>query len=265
MSFYPDYLSHQGIPNMKWGVKNGPPYPLDKQTHNEVVKEEKDYSKELLKYMEKGDKGYNLDRWGKDKKHNLLAITGISGSGKSTMAYRIAKENNAHNINLDVYIDNPTLKEHRVKEFDNYLKKSAPNFSKFEKDPLRYIDAEKGTKDYKIRWDAVDEVRECLMKFSVQQYGKKKVVAEGVQWSDDTLYGKSLRSERNEFLAHNPVIFKNTSILKSTFRRYDRRNDLTVKEFINDIGPTLSWQNEWKKDSKEIQKFIIDVINKEEV
>lgn len=173
MSFYPSYLSHHGIKNMKWGEVNGPPYPLDKQTHNKVVKEEEDYSKELLKYMEKGDTGYNLDRWGKDKKHNLLAITGISGSGKSTMAYHIAKDNNAYNINLDVYIDNPTLKEHRVKEFDNYLKRYAPNFQKFEKNPLKYMDADEGTKEHKIRWDAVDDVRTCLMKFSEQQYGKE--------------------------------------------------------------------------------------------
>ena len=27
--FYNDYISHHGILNQKWGVKNGPPYPLD--------------------------------------------------------------------------------------------------------------------------------------------------------------------------------------------------------------------------------------------
>lgn len=33
-----DYLEHHGIPRQKWGVKNGPPYPLDRKTHNRVVK-----------------------------------------------------------------------------------------------------------------------------------------------------------------------------------------------------------------------------------
>lgn len=38
MTFYPNYLSHHGIPNQKWGERNGPPYPLDQKTHNKVVK-----------------------------------------------------------------------------------------------------------------------------------------------------------------------------------------------------------------------------------
>lgn len=31
-------LYHWGIDGMRWGVQNGPPYPLDRQTHNKVVK-----------------------------------------------------------------------------------------------------------------------------------------------------------------------------------------------------------------------------------
>lgn len=31
-------LFHHGIPNMKWGEKNGPPYPLSKAKHNKVVR-----------------------------------------------------------------------------------------------------------------------------------------------------------------------------------------------------------------------------------
>lgn len=35
---YGGSLSHHGIKGQSWGVKNGPPYPLDKKTHNQVVK-----------------------------------------------------------------------------------------------------------------------------------------------------------------------------------------------------------------------------------
>lgn len=31
------YLEHHGIQGQKWGVQNGPPYPLDTETHKEVV------------------------------------------------------------------------------------------------------------------------------------------------------------------------------------------------------------------------------------
>ena len=32
MSAYADYLKHHGIKGQKWGVQNGPPYPLDRKT-----------------------------------------------------------------------------------------------------------------------------------------------------------------------------------------------------------------------------------------
>lgn len=33
-----DYLMHHGIKGQKWGVRNGPPYPLNQTAHNKVVK-----------------------------------------------------------------------------------------------------------------------------------------------------------------------------------------------------------------------------------
>lgn len=33
-----DYLAHHGIPNQKWGERNGPPYPLSREEHENVVK-----------------------------------------------------------------------------------------------------------------------------------------------------------------------------------------------------------------------------------
>lgn len=34
-------LEHHGIKGQRWGTKNGPPYPLDRKTHNRVVKKAK--------------------------------------------------------------------------------------------------------------------------------------------------------------------------------------------------------------------------------
>ena len=33
-----DHLEHHGIKGQKWGERNGPPYPLDSETHKEVIK-----------------------------------------------------------------------------------------------------------------------------------------------------------------------------------------------------------------------------------
>lgn len=33
-----EYLQHHGIPNQKWGERNGPPYPLSREEHIKVVR-----------------------------------------------------------------------------------------------------------------------------------------------------------------------------------------------------------------------------------
>lgn len=40
-----DYLSHHGIKNMHWGEKNGPPYPLSRKEHDEIVTGKKEAPK----------------------------------------------------------------------------------------------------------------------------------------------------------------------------------------------------------------------------
>lgn len=58
-----NYLKHHGILGMKWGKKNGPPYPLDEKKHDKIVeraekklaKKKKAYAKDpekLKKYNE---------------------------------------------------------------------------------------------------------------------------------------------------------------------------------------------------------------------
>lgn len=42
-------LKHHGIQGMHWGERNGPPYPLDQQTHNEVISDSGSKSKRSMK------------------------------------------------------------------------------------------------------------------------------------------------------------------------------------------------------------------------
>lgn len=42
MNYYSNYISHHGIEGQKWGVKNGPPYPLEKKGNKK--KKNKNYN-----------------------------------------------------------------------------------------------------------------------------------------------------------------------------------------------------------------------------
>lgn len=42
MNYYSDYISHHGIEGQKWGIKNGPPYPLEKKDNKK--KKNKNYN-----------------------------------------------------------------------------------------------------------------------------------------------------------------------------------------------------------------------------
>ena len=37
---YENYLKHEGVPNMHWGVRNGPPYPLDRTATGQISKKQ---------------------------------------------------------------------------------------------------------------------------------------------------------------------------------------------------------------------------------
>lgn len=42
MNEYTKTLCHHGIRNQRWGVRNGPPYPLDQKIHKRIVKGKQD-------------------------------------------------------------------------------------------------------------------------------------------------------------------------------------------------------------------------------
>ena len=80
------------------------------------------YSKQNMKKS----KSTNLDKWGKDEKHNILYIMGISGSGKSTLALSLKKKK-IEVIHLDSYfclldiLPSTQIKDQN-KNFNDFLK-----------------------------------------------------------------------------------------------------------------------------------------------
>lgn len=49
--YQPNYLSHHGILGQKWGVKHGPPYPLDSANKSQSEKEKSHLSDKQKKYI----------------------------------------------------------------------------------------------------------------------------------------------------------------------------------------------------------------------
>lgn len=181
--FEDTYLAHFGIPNMRWYHRNGPPYPLDSQTHNRVVKGKED--SKAKKNLAKA-KTYNLDKWGKSKSTNILYITGLSGSGKSTVASYMKNKGNTDVIHLDMYFNKmskESYNKYQNKAFNSYLDKHVKNWRNIPD----MLEADKSAKSK--AWKKVDQFARASEMFGEQQYGKRrKVIMEGVELLGETMY-----------------------------------------------------------------------------
>lgn len=187
-------LAHYGIKGMKWGVWNtdtSSRYLGGKKTIKSRKKSAIDQSTNR-----------NLDKWGKDEKHNCLYIGGISGSGKSTLAMGLRSQENANHIGLDAYFekdfntaDRNTLQD---SEFNDFLLKRGIDYRKIAKDAVNRQNRD---------WSLVDRFAASIEPFSRQQFKKgKKVVVEGVALNDETLF-----VDRDKALKNKPFIYLNTS------------------------------------------------------
>jgi adenylate kinase family enzyme len=230
----PDELYHHGILGQKWGKRNGPPYPLKTSNYSSTEIKAKISNKATndIKSFERKYTTYNINKWGQDKQHNLLFITGLSGSGKSTLSEQIQKENNADLIHMDLYLYSTVDKytNQQSKLFNKYLDKKVPEWKKMQQeayDLLTKIDRRGEDKKAVGLW--FDTFEDALKEYSKELYGKQKVIAEGVQILDETLFYNN-----KESLKEFPIIIMNTDIVDSILSRVYRDNKNIDKEFSGD-------------------------------
>lgn len=177
------YLQHYGVPGMKWGVR-----------------------KDNTQTKTRAHTG-RLNLFGKEG-HNILYITGISVSGKSTLATKLANKLNAEPIHLDWYYDR--IATQNPSPFSKFLKDNGVNINKIH------------TPDGKLNYKKSDKIFPLLKEYSKDH----KLIVEGVQLLDDTIsVGIS------DVLKKEPVISLDTRS-KVAFNRSTER-DQTINKYLD--------------------------------
>ena len=176
------------------------------------------------------------EAWGKDRDHNILYITGYSGSGKSKVTERL-KDSNTVVIHLDVYFDeyiNPNAGG-KSKHFDEYLEEHdipAPNsLNEREKSDMNvYRKFEKAIEDFgKLQFDE-----------------GRKVIVEGTQILDGII------NPDKSFYRNKCIIILQTSQSQSKANAAKRDKD-EAEELAKQIINKHQNPTEQKKNMKELE------------
>lgn len=187
---------------------------------------------------------HDLDKWKVGKK-NILFVTGLSGSGKSTKAAELSEENNAINIEIDLFEHNSILFDPKNVEQGegNLIMKEY-----FEK----RFGGKKKWKHYYYSENYGEEL--ALFIHYMIEYAKthadRLFVVEGVQILK---LGGKIRDEVLEC----PIIIINTTLIKSIMQAikrsggldgyFGKRGDWNIESF-EDFRRWLNWYSDMEKN-----------------
>ena len=124
---------------------------------------------------------------GKEEITNVVFITGLIGSGKTTRAYALADLVGADVISLDAYYDNP-FEVGTNESFNKYLSKNLPEYNII-LDGFEFFEQERfndeDTDEKKMYWNVMDQLCALIKDFAMQN--DKPVIVEGIQIFDSTI------------------------------------------------------------------------------
>lgn len=214
------YLEHYGIKRRsgryRWGSGKNP-YQSDPAR------------KAILNSTLKDAKTANMSKWGTDKNHNVLYVTGRSGSGKSTVTLAL-KDKNTDVLHLDSYFeDGPQFNDVRNKNFNSFLKQNnvSPPYEFFKNVP------------HEERAPYYDKFEKAIEDFGAQQHAnKRKVIAEGVQIYD---YGIGAS---HDYFRDKPIVIIQTNSLISMYRRAIRDGESTAQAVKNLVQYSIKINSE---------------------
>ena len=202
------YLAHHGVKGQRWGVRRF----QNKDGSLTAAGKNRLYNKENMKNAET----QNLDKFGTDKDHNILYISGKSGSGKSTAALAMS-DSNTSIIHLDSYFELKNKSEankNKNKRFNNFLKRNG-----FDINSLN--DGKLFKNDIKAYFKKVDKFTELSEEFGRTEFNdSRKVIMEGVQLLDETMY------PNKRFFDDKPCILLKTNDDVSRKRAKERDSSL---------------------------------------
>lgn len=217
---YKSYLAHYGIKGMHWGIRRYQNPDGTLTNAGKVRYKALEKSKNYIPTTDRPHKDYNIDQWGKSPDTNIMWVTGISGSGKSTIAKQYADKEKADLINIDLYTFKTADKytKDMSKDFNKFLDKNVPDWKKLQKEGYEAL-TKTDRRAQKAAGKWFDTFQDALEQYGRESYGKKKVVAEGVQILDETLFYNNKAALRKQ-----PVVIMETNMVDSLLSRMQRDN-----------------------------------------
>ena len=186
----------------------------------------------------------NIDKF-ESGKTNVLFITGLSGSGKSTISNSLAAKYNAEIIELDLFehcgmFSNVSQLQEAGEVFYEYLSSNKSLWERLKKKEVRGKELEEETSKfikYAIKW--------C------KSHKESKWIIEGVQIYSFT---------DPNVMKIESIVFVNASMLKSIIQRWKRNGNGKIdlsKEIKNELPQLLRYYIDNEKSLSEFQKAIL--------